>query len=840
MSLRNLPIRAQGASRPVEPTAIFNSLTLRGRIENLWSPQAEALELWHRRRQERDVTFEMNTGGGKTLVGLLAAQSLVNEARGKVVYLCPTLQLVEQVSKCASEMGLSVATYMRQAWTDQDVYSTCSGPCITSYQAVFNSKSIFATSQLRGIILDDAHVATSIIRSAFTLRISHSHRAFNDIVNVLRPYFIRAHYKDRLESAVQGEPNSILFVPGFIMVEKAAAISDILVRHDIKRERETMFPWLYLQDRLARCVAVLGANGFEVAPALPPVHHVAAFAEAERRLFLTATLPSPIEFTRFFGIPLREPVRPAGKLGAAQRLIVFLPGTSAEEQRATAEALISEKKACIIVPSGRAAESWETHVERFSSDAGEAALERFRAAAPPRHLLLVSRYDGIDLPGDACRVLILDGLPRGAFLVDRFLTETIRVRGVRASTTAARIVQAIGRIFRSNTDHGAVLLCGNDLQAWLKDPNHRTFMPALLQRQIEFGLELRRMVHEGHTTFEELLTALLAGGADWDRLYTMHVDSFQATSQKDADADLLDLFLIEHRAHRYLWDGNFAAASAAFNEAAEVADSDDDRLAAWLRHLEGMSRQLAGQDTEAASAYLRAANVRGELGRPPVKQGGLASSTEVQKSRQAELAAQALSRPEKYRKELDQIELFMDSPKDFSKIEEAICRLGRALGLDARRPDNEIKTGPDVIWIDQELAHGVAFDAKTGKSDGSQYRKKDDIGQFHDHISWLSKQYPDVKFEKYLVGPKGPVSAGSNPPEDLRLIELEALRSLVDRTRQLLDLVLTDDQDARRDVTVETALQALGLKWPRCLLGLESWLAVDLQSMPPEPDELGR
>jgi hypothetical protein len=34
-------------------------------------------------------------------------------------------------------------------------------------------------------------------------------------------------------------------------------------------------------------------------------------------------------------------------------------------------------------------------------------------------VVLVTRYDGIDLPGDACRVLALDGLPETYGAVDR-------------------------------------------------------------------------------------------------------------------------------------------------------------------------------------------------------------------------------------------------------------------------------------------------------------------------------------------------------------------------------------------------------------------------------------
>lgn len=52
--------------------------------------QGEVLDEWFdHRRNDRDVVITQNTGGGKTAVGLLIAQSTLNEGIGKAVYLAP-------------------------------------------------------------------------------------------------------------------------------------------------------------------------------------------------------------------------------------------------------------------------------------------------------------------------------------------------------------------------------------------------------------------------------------------------------------------------------------------------------------------------------------------------------------------------------------------------------------------------------------------------------------------------------------------------------------------------------------------------------------------------------
>ena len=90
MDLSKLPIEPAKRNLVTNPREIFKSLTLRGSIQNIWEPQAEALAEWERNRAAADVVIQMNTGGGKTLAGLLVAQSLVNETKGKVLYVCPT------------------------------------------------------------------------------------------------------------------------------------------------------------------------------------------------------------------------------------------------------------------------------------------------------------------------------------------------------------------------------------------------------------------------------------------------------------------------------------------------------------------------------------------------------------------------------------------------------------------------------------------------------------------------------------------------------------------------------------------------------------------------------
>ena len=86
-------LRSQNeASKSTDPIEIFRRLPKPQGINDLYSSQTEILQQWYSRRNERDIVIKLHTGGGKTLVGLLMAQSTQNETGEPILYLAPTKQ----------------------------------------------------------------------------------------------------------------------------------------------------------------------------------------------------------------------------------------------------------------------------------------------------------------------------------------------------------------------------------------------------------------------------------------------------------------------------------------------------------------------------------------------------------------------------------------------------------------------------------------------------------------------------------------------------------------------------------------------------------------------------
>jgi len=838
MDLSKLSIKPTKHSVATSPKEIFRSLTLRGSIQNIWEPQAEALAEWDKNRTASDTVIQMNTGGGKTLAGLLIAQSLVNETKGKVLYVCPTKQLVEQVESKADECGIAVATYLAGTWKNDQTYDQALGPCITTYAAVFNGRSIFRDHEIRGIVFDDAHVAGNFVRGQFTLKIPKGHSAFEEVAELFRSHFVRNGQVHQFAEALAGDWFALLFVPAFEVQANAVRLGKILLEHGVDKDAPTMFPWAYLKDRLARCAVFISGSGIEITPVLLPVSDLPFFGRNVRRVYLTATMPSEVEFIRTFGVGKVVPIAPSGKSGEAQRQFLFVRGEDDEERRQKALKLVEKQKACIIAPSDRVAEEWCPPAIKFDRAQGHAAIEAFAKSKNPDKLALAARYDGIDLPGDACRVLILAGLPQGETLIDRFIDQTLRIERLRTAHVATRVVQAIGRIFRSNTDHGAVLVTNHDLERWLVDPQNLRYMPGLLQRQIKLGIELRRNVEEGQATPEDLLNAVLTGRKDWDTLYAGHVGAFETHDQRPEPTWFVEAVARERLAFDKLWKGNYAAAANEYAAIAKDNEERDPRLSAWYRHWEGLAYSLAGDAAAATRAYLQAANERSELGRPYTKQGLIVAGGDLKPSPQAERIANIWTqRGVKVFQEITQTKKDLAYGPGTNSVEQALRDMGELLGLQASRPEKEHGTGPDVLWQSLEHKAGAAIEAKTNKKDGSQYRKKDDIGQFHDHVQWLEKKFAKQMFHRVIVGKKHPVAEDANPPENLRIIALEQFQILADRLKELYEYLGSTAKSGDVAICAERGLESLGLNWPKCLDSLESWLALDLKSTePPQAD----
>ena len=96
-----------------------------------------------------------------------------------------------------------------------------------------------------------------------------------------------------------------------------------------------------------------------------------------------------------------------------------------------------------------------TEVDIFTGKDIEHSKEEF-ISSKHGFAIVANRFDGIDFPNDECRMLILFDLPNATHLQENFLITRMAAMTLFEERIKTRVVQALGRCTRSNTDYAAV------------------------------------------------------------------------------------------------------------------------------------------------------------------------------------------------------------------------------------------------------------------------------------------------------------------------------------------------------------------------------------------------
>jgi replicative superfamily II helicase len=237
----------------IEPWEIFRRLPKPPGMNDLYGSQMKVLTDWFSDRENRDVVVKLHTGGGKTLVGLLMAQSTLTETSEPVLYLAPNTQLVEQTLKKAKENGIPAVPYGRGAPLNDD-FLNAKAVMVGTYKSLFNGISKFGlrgssdVQKVGAVILDDAHAAFAVLRDSFTLDVdaTHEQSTYCNLSGLFKGAFKDTGRLGTFNDVISGESNLVLEVPYWAWHEKLDVVSEQL-RDDPKKYK---WVWPLLRDNL--------------------------------------------------------------------------------------------------------------------------------------------------------------------------------------------------------------------------------------------------------------------------------------------------------------------------------------------------------------------------------------------------------------------------------------------------------------------------------------------------------------------------------------------------------------------------------------------------------------
>lgn len=765
----------------LDPRDIFFTLN---RASNFSFPrdiQTEVMNRWFDVRDANDNVIKLNVGSGKTLVGLLLLQSSLNEGKGPALYVSPDNQLIKQVIQEAAALGIDVTENPR----DPD-YAAGEKICVVNVYKLFNGKSVFGvgTSQLDigTVIIDDAHACVSTITQQFRISLRNTHEAYKRILATLSED-LRGYNRARFLDIEAGDPRAYMEVPFWSWNSHHTEILETL--HEHRADDDLQFTYPLVSEILSQCRCVIGGQHLEIEPHFPATDLIQSFRRAKRRIYMTATLSDDSVIVTHFGADptsLGEPIVPSSSQSMGERMILMPqelnPDLTINDVRRLLTGLANNVNVVVIVPSNAAAELWKPNAAEVL--VGEAVVERVERLRNSHVglVILVNRYDGIDLPADACRVLAIVDLPEVVSHTDLVDSEVLSGTTVNLRRQVERIEQGMGRGVRSNDDYCAVLLLGAKLTSRIRSREGFAMLTPATRAQLELSRRIaRKLKTPSLDDIEQVILQCLNRDPAWIKVSKKVLVGLQADDKLRLDDGRL--------AVRAAFD---CARANQHNKALSILDSaidntDEAQVKAWL-----LAKKAAFQhaiDADGAQKTLVAAHslepavvkpIHGATYKKLTPATGKQASTLIENHEDRFIDSTAMK--------LYADQLCTDlqfGPGTSNKFEAAINDLAWFLGIRAQRPEKDYREGPDGLWA---LPNGsfLVIECKNGVIGGNGISKKD-AGQLGQSVAWFDKRYPASSSVPIMLHPDRALQEGASAVRGMRIIDLSRLEKLRESLR---------------------------------------------------------
>ena len=229
---------------------------------------------------------------------------------------------------------------------------------------------------------------------------------------------------------------------------------------------------------------------------------------------MTATLADDTVIATHFGAnpsKIAKPIVPTSSQSMGERMILMPQELNSDLTTADVQKLLvklaKKVNVVVIVPSSNAADDWKDNADQMLMGEGVVdGIEKLRNG----HVgltVLINRYDGIDLPANACRVLVISELPEVSSYADLLDSEVLSGTAVNLRRQVERIEQGMGRGVRSNDDYCAVLLLGAKLTSRLRSHEGREMLTPATKAQLDLSRKIAK--HLDTPSLDEINTVIL-------------------------------------------------------------------------------------------------------------------------------------------------------------------------------------------------------------------------------------------------------------------------------------------------------------------------------------------
>ncbi len=740
----------------INPLEIYEGLDRKHDKGPLRDVQKEILNKWFDKFQlNRDVILKLHTGQGKTIIGLLLLQSKINQGISPALYLCPTPYLVNQTCTQAESFGIKYCIIDESREIPNDFLNGKS-ILITSAQKLFNGLSKFGLNaksiEAGVVVLDDAHSCIEVIKDAFKIKVKSDSPIYIKLLSLFEED-LKKQQAGTFSDITDGDYDTIMSVPYWIWQEKSEDVLKIISEN----KEEVKFSWDLCKNILSECRCVFSGQSLEISPYSIPLETFGTYFKAKHRVFMSATLNDDSFFVTGLGLDentVLNPLKLENEKWSGEKLILIPSQIDDEFDRSKVVQMFGVQRKdpnygiVVMVPSHYETQDWkETGALIPSSNSGEFKnqMEKFISGKYDQTLVLVNKYDGIDLPDENCRILIMCSAPFAGTIEERYIASCRASSEQILLKTAQSIEQGLGRGVRGEKDFCCILLVGINLIKLIKSTKTNSFFSAQTQKQIEIGISVSKDIEEdikkGTTpekAFSDVINQqIIKREEEWKGYYIDEMNEIVEIPKKNS---VLKNLILERKAYECSKNSDINGIYKNLQSIIDSAETSEEEKG-W--YLQEMARYYYVHSKEKSNVFQTSAyKLNYNLFKPML--GFIPKKINLDSTARNEKIISYVQKFENYfelKMEVESIinNLIFESSSEV--FEKAVEDLGKILGYESIRPDKENNDGPDNLWkIDSQ--NFLVIECKNRVDPNRSFIKKSEAGQMSVHIAWFKKNYP--------------------------------------------------------------------------------------------------
>lgn len=779
-------------NKPIEPREIF--MTLPSKAPEYGYPrdvQSEVWKKWFELRDEKNVIIKMNTGSGKTVVGLIILQSCLHEGKGPAIFAVPDNYLVKQVLIEAKKLGIN-------ATDNRDDYSFLNNKSIlvTNIQAIVNGKSVFGMRDYGGnypigsIIIDDVHTCMDKINKQFMVKIQSDTELYEKMIRTFQDSILDYDPKGYTDVVELRDCRKELVVPFWVWQRKHKDVYKILKQHCINEYQDVFFGLPLIERCFETCDCIITASEIEISPKGLDIELISSLDMAERRIYMSATLADDSVFVTTLGLgedDIKNIITPENANDIGDRLILFPKFINSEisddDVKQQVISIAEDYNVVVLVPSFERARFWDPDRNNTATKENlDKVIENLKKEIHVGLTVIANRYDGIDLPGEACRLLVIDGLPPLNSIKDRYIQSIAPENTLLLREQVQRIEQGMGRGVRSNNDECCVILMGDELSDVLSRNRGIEFFSEATRCQYKLSQDIWELIIEENKNKPSVLEIFdiaklsLEKDKEWVSMCKSRLANVRYSNSPQIDQTALALRKAFLKGLCKQW-----------REAADIISSvmnfeGDKRTKAFLAQIladyVNMYDPVRSQEILKYGKSLSAGVLTPLDGIEYARKiNDIPQASAVQKYVESETA-----KGNNLIIHIDNILSKLCFNVSYDEFEEAVNSVGVALGFTCSRPDKETGGyGPDNLWA---VGNSKYFVIECKNQAKAQTISKDYCNQLSGSMNWFKSMYqqPNVCIP-IMIHPTNIVDKKASPNAEMLVIRNEELCKLRENIR---------------------------------------------------------